>query len=130
MLNDGAHGRDCLSVAIPSRMAGERPDKRPLEGWRVAVKDAFDLQGLRTSNCNRAYLRLYPPAKVTAPPVQTLIEQGASVPGKTKLSSFLSREEPSESVDFQTAWSPRCDGYQGPGEAAVEAPLRLQHIHG
>ena len=35
--------------------------------------------------------------------------------GKTRLSSFLSREEPSESVDFLTAWNPRADGYQSPG---------------
>ena len=49
------------------------------------------------------------------PPVQTLLDQGASLLGKTKLCSFLSREEPSESVDFQTAWNPRGDGHQGPG---------------
>ena len=31
------------------------------------------------------------------------------------LSMFLSREEPAESVDYQTAWNPRGDSYQGPG---------------
>ena len=31
------------------------------------------------------------------------------------MSQFLSREEASESVDFQTAWNPRADGYQTPG---------------
>ena len=28
---------------------------------------------------------------------------------------FLSREEATESTDFQTAWNPRADGFQSPG---------------
>jgi Asp-tRNA(Asn)/Glu-tRNA(Gln) amidotransferase A subunit family amidase len=31
------------------------------------------------------------------------------------MSMFLSREEPAEAIDVQTAWNPRGDGYQGPG---------------
>lgn len=81
----------------------------------MALKDAFDLEGVKMSMCNRAYLELYPPAVSTAPSLHTIIGNGASILGKTKLSSFLSREEPSESVDFQTSWNPRGDGYQGPG---------------
>ena len=103
-----------MSVAVPSRMASEHPNKRPLEGCRIAVKDAFDTKGLRTSNCCRAYLRVYPPAERSAPPVQKLFDQGACILGKTKLSFFLSRKEPSESVDFPTACNPRGDGYPGP----------------
>ncbi|PQE06721.1 hypothetical protein CJF30_00008610 [Rutstroemia sp. NJR-2017a BBW] len=79
------------------------------------LKDAFDLEGTKMSMWNRAYLELYPPAKSTAPSLQNVSEKGAWMLGKTKLSSVLSREEPSESVDFQTAWNPRGDGYQGPG---------------
>lgn len=67
------------------------------------------------SMCNRAYLELYPPALSTAPSLHNVIENEAWILGKTKLSSCLSREEASESVDFQTAWNPRGDGYQGPG---------------
>jgi Asp-tRNA(Asn)/Glu-tRNA(Gln) amidotransferase A subunit family amidase len=67
------------------------------------------------SMCSRAYLELYPPAKSTAQSLHNIIGNGAWMLGKTKLSSFPSREEPSESVDFQTPWNPRGDGYQGPG---------------
>jgi Asp-tRNA(Asn)/Glu-tRNA(Gln) amidotransferase A subunit family amidase len=81
----------------------------------VAVKDAFDLAGVKTSMCSRAYFRLYPRAISTAVAIAGLTQCGIQVLGKTKLSSFLSREEPSESVDYQTAWNPRGDGYQGPG---------------
>ncbi|KAF2007617.1 amidase signature enzyme [Amniculicola lignicola CBS 123094] len=113
-LNDGEHGWDCLSVAVQSRLhfQGGSSDLRK---YRIAVKDAFNISGVKTSMCNRAYFRLFPMATSTAIAIAGLIDRGVQVLGKTKLSSFLSREEPSESVDYQTAWNPRGDGYQGPG---------------
>lgn len=65
--------------------------------------------------CNRAYLELYPEARTTALSLHNIIDNGAWILGKTKLSSLLSREEASESVDYQTAWNPRGDCYQNPG---------------
>ncbi|KAH8588310.1 amidase signature domain-containing protein [Bisporella sp. PMI_857] len=115
LLNDGKHGWDCCSLAVPSRLAYFNTENYPLQGYRVALKDAFDLEGVKTSMCNRAYFELYPPAVSTALSLHNVIRNGAWILGKTKLSSFLSREEASESVDFQTAWNPRGDGYQGPG---------------
>jgi Asp-tRNA(Asn)/Glu-tRNA(Gln) amidotransferase A subunit family amidase len=121
-------------VAVPSRLSAQRSSERPFEGWRIALKDAFDVNGLRTSICNRAYLELYPSASSTAPSIAHIIDGGAIILGKTKLSSFLSREEPSESVDFQTAWNPRGDGYQTPGgsssgsAAAVAAYEWVRHF--
>ncbi|KAF2229188.1 amidase signature enzyme, partial [Viridothelium virens] len=114
LLNDGKHDWACCSVAVPSRLA-HHFSRSCLSGVRVAIKDVFDINGLRTSNGSRAYLDLYPPAQSTAASIFKIIEGGAWILGKTRLSSFLSREEPSESVDFQTAWNPRADGYQGPG---------------
>ena len=64
---------------------------------------------------NKGYLELYPPATATATSIVSIVEGGASIVGKTKLSSFLSREEATESIDFQTPWNPRADGYQTPG---------------
>ena len=52
--------------------------------------------------CNKAYLELYPPANVTAKAIAHIVEGGASIVGRTKLCSFLSREEATESIDFQT----------------------------
>lgn len=43
------------------------------------------------------------------------VEGGSCILGKTKLSSFLSREEATESIDFQAPWNPRADGYQTTG---------------
>ncbi|KAI9689074.1 MAG: hypothetical protein M1822_000811 [Bathelium mastoideum] len=107
-----------LFVAVPSRVpsdpAHESGLQRQLEGWRIAVKDNFDIQNNRTSACNRAYYKLYPPASSTALCIKRLEDAGASIVGKTKLASFAATEEPVECIDWQAPWNPRGDGYQSP----------------
>ncbi|KAL8683875.1 MAG: hypothetical protein Q9186_000218 [Xanthomendoza sp. 1 TL-2023] len=46
--------------------------------------------------------------------IQRLIDAGVEVLGKSKLTSFAAREEPTESVDYQAPFNPRGDGYQSP----------------
>ena len=87
---------------------------RPLAGLRVAVKDIFQIEGVRTSICNQAYYDMYPPAVRTAGCIEILRQLGARVVGTTKLASFAATEEPIECVDFQAPWNPRADGYQSP----------------
>ena len=112
----GMTGQDyqTLSVALPSRLSFATDPSKPLNGWRIAVKDNFLLDGLRTSLCNKAYYDTYPPATRTAACIERLITAGAVIVGKTKLSSMVSTEEPTQGIDFQTAWNPRADGYQSP----------------
>jgi Asp-tRNA(Asn)/Glu-tRNA(Gln) amidotransferase A subunit family amidase len=88
--------------------------QRPLEGVRIAVKDLFHLRGLTSSLCNRAYYRVNEPSLSTADCINTLVAQGAQVLGVTKLSSMISREEPTEAVDYPAPFNPRGDGYQSP----------------
>ncbi|KAI9794811.1 MAG: hypothetical protein M1816_002939 [Peltula sp. TS41687] len=102
-----------LSVAVPSRMAFFSA-ARPLDGVRIAVKDLYNLKGLTSSLCNRAYYRTNSPATSTASCIQRLLTAGAQVLGSTKLSSLISREEPTEAVDYQAPFNPRGDGYQSP----------------
>lgn len=78
------------------------------------MKDIFQVQDVKTSVCNRAYLDLYPPASKTAKCITLLEGGGASVLGTTKLASFAATEEPVECIDFQAPWNPRGDGYQSP----------------
>ena len=47
-----------LSIAVPSRLRDTMTTARPLAGLRVAVKDIFQIKGIRTSLCNRAYYEL------------------------------------------------------------------------
>lgn len=104
-----------VRLPVPSRQAFDQSVWKLFQGWRIVPKDAIDLESINTSKCNRAYLGLYFPARFTAPALAGIISGGASILGKTKLSSILSREEPSEFVDFQNPWNPRGDGYQTPG---------------
>ena len=103
-----------LAVAVPSRLNVQKSHDKPLAGFRVAVKDIFQLQGIKTSVCNRAYLQLYPEASRTASCINMIQAAGATIVGTTKLASFAATEEPTECVDFPAPWNPRGDGYQSP----------------
>ncbi|KAG6366059.1 hypothetical protein INS49_000235 [Diaporthe citri] len=87
-----------------------------MSGLRIAVKDIFQIKGMPTSVCNKAYFDLYhdrPPPK-TAACIELLTNMGAAIVGTTKLASFAATEEPVECVDYQAPWNPRADGYQSP----------------
>ncbi|KAF2501485.1 amidase signature enzyme [Lophium mytilinum] len=101
-----------LSLAVPSRIPQDRSAMRPLDGLRFAVKDVFEIEGLRTTAGCRAYYSLSKPASKTAPTVQKLIDAGAQLIGTLKLGSLITREEPTESTDYQAPFNPRGDGYQ------------------
>lgn len=102
-------------VAVPSRLRRLPLAHLPLNGLRIAVKDIFHLKGVKTSLCNRAYYDTYSNQEKTADCIQALIDRGAIIIGKTKLSSFGHWEEPMEYIDYPAPWNPRADGYQSPG---------------
>jgi hypothetical protein len=102
-----------LAIAVPSRLYFEKTAEKPLAGVRVGIKDIYDIQGLRTSNGNRAWYWLYPPANNTATPVKNLIEAGAIIVGKMITSQFANGETATADwVDYHEAFNPRGDGYQ------------------
>lgn len=105
---------ETLKIAVPSRLASPKSDRLPLAGWRVAVKDIFEIAQVRTTVCNKAYYELYDAPAKTAACVERLIGAGAAVVGTTKLASFAATEEPVECIDYQAPWNPRADGYQSP----------------
>lgn len=110
-------GWDCLrtlSIAVPSRAGLTPTAELPLKGYRIAVKDIFEIENVRTSVCNRAYYELYGPPQKTAVCVELLLEAGATVVGTTKLASFAATEEPVECIDYSAPWNPRADRYQSP----------------
>ena len=81
---------------------------------RIGVKDLFDIAGSRMILSNRAFYAVSTPAQTTAPAIQKLLDAGAVMVGTTKCSSMISREDPTEAVDFQAPYNPRGDGYQSP----------------
>jgi hypothetical protein len=102
-----------LAIAVPSRLYFTKTAEKPLAGVRIGIKDIYDIKGLRTSNGNRAWYWLYPPANNTAPPVQNLIDAGAIIVGKMITSQFANGETATADwVDYHEAFNPRGDGYQ------------------
>ncbi|KAL9609128.1 MAG: hypothetical protein Q9167_006089 [Letrouitia subvulpina] len=103
-----------LGIIVPSRLYFQESPQLPLNGWRIAVKDNYHLQGTRTSICNRAFNNLYPPQKSTAKCLHGLQNGGVQIVGKLHLSSFALKEDPAECVDYQAPFNPRADRYQTP----------------
>lgn len=105
-----------LDVPVPARQvesSGTCP-VNPIHGKRVLVKDCFEIKGLQTTVGSRAYFELASRAEITAAAIQVLIDRGAALVGQAKLSALISREEPSECVDYDAAFNPRGDGIQSP----------------
>lgn len=108
-------GETSLIVAVPSRLRSKRSAELPMAGLRIAVKDNFDLKGVKTSLTSRPFHDIYPAKQETAPCIQRLIDLGALLVAKTKLTSFATWEEPIESIDWPAPWNPRADGFLSAG---------------
>ncbi len=110
------------AVAVPSRLYPNPSDGRPLNGMRVAVKDNMHLKGVVTGLGNKAYADLYGSQAKTAEFIKLLLDKGAIVVGKTKLSAFAGSEvPPCQCVGYFSPWNPRGDGYQGPSGSSSGA---------
>ncbi len=83
-----------------------------IEGYRFAIKDCFEVAGLRATVGCRTYYAVNERATTTAPIIGKLIEVGAHLLGTLELGSLITKEEPAESADFQASFNPRGDGYQ------------------
>ena len=102
-----------LAIAVPSRLYYTKTEEHPLAGVRIGIKDIYDIKGLRTSNGNKAWYWLYPPASNTATPVQHLVDAGAIIVGKMLTSQFANGETATADwVDYHEAFNPLGDGYQ------------------
>lgn len=109
-----------MAVAVPSRLYYTVTADKPLAGLRLGVKDIYDIDGLKTSNGNRAWYHLYPAANSTAPAVQNLIDAGAVVVGKMKTSQFAVGETATADwVDYHAPFNPRGEGYQDPSSSSA-----------
>lgn len=105
----------CLSVAVPSRLKMAKTPELSMAGIRIAVKDNLDLKGVKTSLSSRPYFETYGPRPKTAPCLQKLVDAGAVIVGKAKMTSFATWEEPTESIDYPAPWNPRADGFLSAG---------------
>lgn len=108
-----------LTVAIPSRLYFTPSKSKPLAGLRIAVKDLYDLRGMKTSGGNRALFEMSKSKNSTAVAVQKLIDAGAVIVGKNKLSEFAyAGPFVTEHIDYLLPFNPRGDGYNSPGDSS------------
>lgn len=101
--------RGALTLLLPARSLQtiERPPHLD--------EDNIDLKGLWTSLSSRAWHEFYPEKKITAPSAQELLDLGAVVVGKTKMTQFAETEDPTADwVDYHCPFNPRSDGYLTP----------------
>ncbi|KAF2116745.1 amidase signature domain-containing protein [Lophiotrema nucula] len=106
-------------IAVPSRCYSRPTLKLPLHGVRVSVKDNFALAGLKTGLQNRAFFATYEAEENTADYIKRLIDLGAIIVGKTKLSSFASGEKPCDWWEFLCPFNARADGHLNPGQSTT-----------
>ncbi|KAM5341166.1 hypothetical protein ACJ41O_015275 [Fusarium nematophilum] len=108
-----------LTIAVPSRLYYTPTDDKPLAGVRIAVKDLYDLRGLKTSGGNRALYEISKVKNETAAAVQKLIDAGAVIVGKNKLSEFaFAGTFVTEHIDYLLPFNPRGDGYGSPSDSS------------
>lgn len=106
-------------IAVPSRLYYTVSAKQPLAGMRIAIKDNFRLQGLKSANGCRSFLSTYEADRETADYVKLLIDLGAVIVGKTKMTAFASSEKPCDWWDFQCPFNPRGDEHLTPGGSST-----------
>ncbi|OIW33079.1 amidase family protein [Coniochaeta ligniaria NRRL 30616] len=97
-------------IPVPSRIYSWS-DSRPLAGFRVAIKDLYDMKGLITSGGSQAWATITTVANETAPSIQRIVDLGGVLVGKYKLAQFASGANPWDWQDEQYPWNPRGDGY-------------------
>ncbi|KAI1410053.1 amidase family protein [Hypoxylon sp. FL1857] len=97
-------------IPVPSRIYSWS-DPRPFAGYRVAIKDLFDMKGLITSGGSQAWAEVVEIANETAPSVQRIVNLGGVLVGKYKLAQFASGADPWDWQDEHYPFNPRGDGW-------------------
>jgi amidase len=107
-----------VTMQIPGAPAG------PLAGLRFAAKDNFAVAGHQACAGNPDWLRTHAPAEHTAPAVQTLLDAGATLVGKTQLDE-LAFSLAGQNAHYGTPINPRAPdripGGSSSGSAAATA---------
>lgn len=111
---------------MPSRLYARPSPELPLAGARIAIKDIYKLAGVKSKMMSRHYTELYAADEENADYVNRLLDLGATIIGKTKMTSFASSEEPTDQwIDFHCPINPRGDRYQSPSGSSLGAAAAL-----
>lgn len=108
----------------PEKKVTPRQCDGPLSGLRLAVKDLFHIAGIRTGAGNPDWLASHPLPTRTAPVVQSLLDAGAALVGKT-LTDELAYSLNGQNMHYPRLQNPRAPdrlpGGSSTGSAVVVA---------
>ncbi|CEI42154.1 unnamed protein product [Fusarium venenatum] len=118
-LRAGIQSAAGLTIAVPSRLYFTPTAEKPLAGLRIGIKDLFDMKGVKTSFGSKAWYDMSKVKKESAIVVQKLIDAGAVIVGKNKLSEFaFAGLFVTEHIDYLLPVNPRGDAYQSPSDSS------------
>ncbi|KAL6922844.1 hypothetical protein FSST1_000118 [Fusarium sambucinum] len=118
-LRAGIQSAAGLTIAVPSRLYFTPTAEKPLAGLRIGIKDLFDMKGVKTSFGNKAWYDMSKIKNESAIAVQKLIDAGAIIVGKNKLSEFaFAGPFVTEHIDYLLPVNPRGDAYQSPSDSS------------
>jgi hypothetical protein len=110
-----------MSVAVPQPTllpAIARQAARWCQGWYQRQLQACGYQ----KRCGKLrFPNTYDQDEETAVFMKRLIDFGAVIVGKTKMTAFASREKPIDWFDFQCPLNPRGDAYLEPGASSTDS---------
>ncbi|MEM6496159.1 MAG: amidase [Pseudomonadota bacterium] len=98
---------DPFNAFVPgSAVQVEGASEGPLAGLKFAAKDIYDVAGFVTGGGNPDWARTHDPAETHAPVVQTLLDAGATLVGKT-ITDELTRGILGSNAHYGTPVNPR-----------------------
>jgi amidase len=115
---DGGCFRPGPAVEIPGAASG------PLAGLRFVAKDLFDVAGVVTGGGNPTWLATHRPADATAPVIRELLDNGATLVGKTitdDLACGLMGINPHYGTPLNPRYPARVPGGSSSGSASAVA---------
>lgn len=111
-LNAAAFGSSSICLAVPSRLRFPKSKNSPLAGLRIGIKDLIHLKGVHTGCGNRAYRKLHGAAETSSSVLQSVVDLGGVIVGKTKTVEFGgSQEVIGDWSDYFYSFNARGDGY-------------------
>jgi amidase len=107
---------------VPHDLAGplQGAASGPLAGLTAAVKDMYDIAGVRTGGGNPEWLIAHPPAAANARAVQKILDAGATVIGKTVCDEFFFSVT-GANAHYGTPLNPRAPGRLPGGSSSGSA---------
>ena len=131
LVNEAPPPTDAFRAGPDVNIAGAASG--PLAGLRFAAKDLYDVAGFVTGGGNPSWLATHPPADITAPVILHLLDNGASLVGKTvtdDLACGMFGENPHYGTPLNPRYPDRVPGGSSSGSASAVAASRVDFAIG